>query len=93
MVVGVEISSRVVEQEVGDHGGQLVRLGEQAEMPVVVDVQGGVWQESGHDPGVGQGDDRVVGSGQDQGRLPQERQRGEAGPADAGEKLEQVSAS
>src|SRR6478609_715707 len=59
-------------------------------MSVVVDVQGGVGQESGHDPGVGQRDDRVVGAGQDQGRLPQERECGQAGPAGAGEQLQQV---
>jgi hypothetical protein len=56
----------------------------------VVDVQSRFRDEQVHQPGVGQRDDRVVVSGQDEHRLAQSRQQRQAAPARAGEELIQV---
>ena len=78
-------------QEPRDERAELVGGGEQPEVAVVVDVKGRVGEQRAHDPRVHQGDDRVVVPGEDQGRLPDERQHGEARPADPGEELKEVA--
>ena len=61
-------------------------------MPAVVGVQPGVRDERGQDAPVDVRDDRIVVTGQDQGRLAQQRQQRQRRPACPGGQLVQVAA-
>ena len=58
----------------------------------MVDVQPRVSDEPVHQPGIGERDDRVVVSGQDERRLAQPRQERQAGPGRRGSELVHVAA-
>src|SRR3954454_6300195 len=68
-------------QEVVDRGGELAGLGQDAEVAAVVDVEPRVGDQAREHAGVDQRDDRVVVAPHDEGRLPQQRQERQAGPA------------
>ena len=73
--------------------GEAFGSGDQFEVAARVDVQPGTRDERGEQVPVDRGDDRVVVAGEDQGRLPQQRQEADAGPAGGGQQLEGVAAA
>src|ERR1700722_19143834 len=78
---GVGVEERLHDgAEAGGVGGQL-------EVAAAVDVQVAARNQAVHNPGVGDRDDRVVVTGQDQGGRPQLGQEGQAGPARGGQQL------
>src|SRR6266404_2525021 len=49
------------------------------------------WNQGSHEPGVHQGDERIVVTGKNKGLLPHQRQEGQARPSDQGELLEEIT--
>ena len=80
-----------LKQEIPDYRGELGRRGQQAEVAVVEEVQPGIRDELRHDAAVDPGHDRIVTTGQDQGRLAQRMQPPDARPTDAGKELRVVA--
>ena len=60
-------------------------------MPAVVEVDGCVRQQPGHGPGIHDGDDRIVGAGNDQRILTDQRWREDARPHRSRKQLIQVA--
>jgi hypothetical protein len=61
-----------VHDELGDAWTEIVGLSDQPEVPVVIDMQRRVGDETAQDPRVHQRDDRIVAAGQDERALPDE---------------------
>jgi short chain dehydrogenase len=84
------ITSLIIQERL-HRGGRAFRVRGQLQVAAAVDVQLAARYQPVHDPRVDQRDDRIVVTGQDQGRRPQLRQPRQAGPAEAGEELVDVT--
>src|SRR6201987_1631743 len=90
LAIWVIVDSSRAEERL-DRGGQASRVCGQLEVAAVIDVQLAPWYQPMHDPPVDHRDDRVVVAGQHQGARPQLRQPRQAGPADGGDQLGEVT--
>ncbi len=74
-----------------DKRGHLLFLGEGEQMPSVEDVQRGTRNESRQNPGIDRWDDHIILARQNQSRLAEPVQPGNASPAHACQQLPDVS--
>lgn len=68
-------------------GSHLLSFGEEQQVPSVEDVEPRMRNQVCHDPGIDGWNDRVIVSGQNQGRLREPMQPGQAGPTHACQQL------
>ncbi len=84
---GVFTMNSLLPEELIHEWSHLLSLGEEQQVSPVDNVEPRMWNQARHDPGIDWGDDWVVVAGQDQGRLRELMQPGQAGPAHACQQL------